>query len=69
MNHIEVETDSQEPQTGKQKLPKFLRSIFKYAELKKGGKRLFWAWIAYQTIKGTLTTSFIWIPLLLYYLK
>jgi hypothetical protein len=32
-----------------------------------GGKRLFWLWIAYQTIKGTLTTALIWIPLLYYY--
>ncbi len=33
-------------------------------KFKKPGKELFWAWIAYQTIKGTLTTSLIWIPLL-----
>jgi hypothetical protein len=33
---------------------------------KKPGKHLFWAWIAYQTIKGTLTTTMIWVPLLLY---
>jgi hypothetical protein len=32
---------------------------------KKPGKELFWAWIAYQTIKGTITTSLIWIPLIL----
>lgn len=25
-------------------------------------KKMFWAWIAYQSIKGTLTLSFIWIP-------
>ncbi len=30
----------------------------------KPAKNLFWAWIAYQTIKGTLTLSFIWIPLI-----
>lgn len=26
-------------------------------------KKMFWAWIAYQSIKGTLTLSFIWIPI------
>lgn len=31
--------------------------------LQRPGKQMFWAWIAYQTIKGTLTTAFIWIPL------
>ena len=28
------------------------------------GKNLFWAWVVYQSIKGILTLSFIWIPLL-----
>ena len=28
-------------------------------------KELFWVWIAYQTIKGLLTTSLIWVPLFL----
>lgn len=32
--------------------------------LRKPGKHMFWTWIAYQSIKGTLTTSLIWIPLL-----
>ncbi|MCB1561968.1 MAG: hypothetical protein KDJ75_00185 [Alphaproteobacteria bacterium] len=32
--------------------------------LKKPGKNLFWAWIAYQAVKGSLTTSLIWFPLL-----
>lgn len=27
------------------------------------GKRAFLLWIAYQSIKGTLTTVFIWAPL------
>jgi hypothetical protein len=31
---------------------------------KKPAKNLFWTWIAYQTVKGTLTLSLIWIPLL-----
>ena len=29
----------------------------------KGSKKLFWAWIIYQAIKGTLTTSLIWAPM------
>lgn len=33
-------------------------------ELKTHCRKFFWAWIAYQTIKGTLTTSLIWLPLL-----
>jgi len=36
-------------------------SFFK--KLKKPSKQMFWAWIAYQTVKGTLTTSLIWVPL------
>ena len=26
-------------------------------------KRYFWLWIAYQTVKGLATTTFIWVPL------
>lgn len=33
----------------------------------RGGKCLFWLWIAYQTVKGTLTTSLIWAPMIYYY--
>ena len=35
-----------------------------FPRFKKPGKNLFWAWVAYQAVKGTLTTSFIWIPLI-----
>jgi hypothetical protein len=35
--------------------------------LKEHKKELFWYWIGYQCIKGALTTSFIWIPLLIAY--
>jgi hypothetical protein len=35
-----------------------------WRRFKKPGKNMFWAWIAYQAIKGTLTTSLIWIPLI-----
>lgn len=40
------------------------RNIFKF---KKPAKNMFWAWIAYQTVKGTLTTSLIWVPLIYAY--
>lgn len=32
-------------------------------------KRFFWWWVGYQAIKGILTLSLIWIPLLLVYLN
>ena len=32
-------------------------------------KRLFWWWVGYQAIKGILTLSLIWIPLLLIWLR
>jgi hypothetical protein len=35
---------------------------------RKGGK-LFWAWVIYQAVKGTLTLSLIWIPLFLLWLN
>lgn len=42
-----------------------IASDFKlFEKLKKPSKQVFWAWIAYQTIKGTVTTSLIWIPLI-----
>lgn len=36
----------------------------KLIKFQKPAKNLFWTWIAYQTVKGTLTTSLIWIPLI-----
>lgn len=33
--------------------------------LKSRKHEMFWAWIAYQTIKGILTTSLIWVPLMI----
>lgn len=36
----------------------------KIKKLKQHCRKFFWAWIAYQTVKGTLTTSFIWLPLI-----
>lgn len=44
-----------------------VRNFKKTAKNGKHAKRLFWAWIAYQCIKGALTTSLIWIPLLFAY--
>jgi hypothetical protein len=32
-------------------------------------KELFWVWIAYQSVKGLITTSLIWVPLILLWLK
>ena len=49
-----------EPQSFWQKLANLRKS--------KGGKlggKLFIVWIVYQAVKGTLTTSLIWIPLLI----
>ena len=34
---------------------------------RKPARSMFWAWIAYQTVKGTLTTSLIWVPLIYAY--
>jgi len=32
-------------------------------------KRFFWWWVGYQAVKGLLTLSLIWIPLLLLWLR
>lgn len=40
-----------------------LRSGISYLNANK--KRFFWAWIAYQAVKGSITLSLIWIPLFL----
>lgn len=34
---------------------------FRFAKPDK--KKLFWAWIGYQTVKGLTTTTLIWVPL------
>jgi len=39
-----------------------IRSSITY--LKEHRAELFWLWIAYQSVKGILTLSLIWIPLL-----
>ena len=38
-------------------------------EMKKGSKKLFWIWIGYQTIKGSITMTFIWAPLIWMWIK
>lgn len=38
------------------------------ARLTQSAKGAFWVWIAYQTIKGLVTTTFIWAPLIYYLL-
>lgn len=35
--------------------------------LKEHKKDFFWYWIGYQCLKGTLTTSLIWAPMLIAY--
>jgi len=39
-----------------------------FKNIHNAGGKVFWIWIAYQTIKGTLTTSLIWIPLIFMWL-
>ncbi|MEM1163990.1 MAG: hypothetical protein AAGJ28_23910 [Pseudomonadota bacterium] len=47
--------------------PKF-RLLEVISTFKKRRKELFWAWLAYQTIKGTATTALIWLPAAAYFL-
>lgn len=49
--------DKEENITGKSRKKSFLK-------LKESGKTVFWVWVFYQCVKGTLTTTFIWIPLI-----
>ena len=37
--------------------------------MKSHKKEVFWVWIIYQSIKGIVTLSFIWIPLWFYLSK
>lgn len=44
----------------------YVRSIGRLKpNVKQHGRKVFWTWIAYQTIKGSLTTALIWVPLYL----
>lgn len=45
--------------TTEQNPPSFFKKL-----VRKPGKKVFWAWVTYQAVKGTLTTAFIWVPLL-----
>ena len=44
-----------------------LRNGIKWLNANK--KRFFWWWVGYQAVKGILTLSLIWIPLLLIWLR
>lgn len=44
-----------------------LKEKLAFKNKKDGSRKLFFAWIAYQAIKGTLTTCFIWGPMLYLY--
>lgn len=33
-------------------------------QLRKHSRKVFWLWIGYQTVKGTITTTFFWIPMI-----
>ncbi|MEM9838183.1 MAG: hypothetical protein AAF830_03410 [Pseudomonadota bacterium] len=39
------------------------------ARWRREGGKLFWAWIAYQSIKGLITLTLIWIPLFMIWLN
>ena len=54
--------DEQEPEAAENAAAETEKKPF-WKKLKKPGKNLFWAWIAYQCIKGTTTLTLIWIPL------
>lgn len=43
------------------------RPLQAVSALKRRRKDLFWAWLAYQTIKGTVTTALIWLPAAAYW--
>lgn len=45
----------------------FIKEKTAFKGKKEAGKKLFWVWITYQAVKGTLTLSFIWAPLAYYY--
>ena len=38
------------------------------ATLRRHRRELIWLWVAYQSVKGTLTTAIVWIPALAYWL-
>ncbi len=63
MNEVDLKIDNPVDEENKEDVKKgFFKS--KTAKL---GKKAFVIWIIYQTVKGTLTTTFIWAPLVYYY--
>lgn len=59
--HANLDQDGQDDNDHQGRF-KFLKRFPKPS--KAAGKKLFWMWIAYQAVKGSLTTAFIWIPLI-----
>ncbi|MEL6725027.1 MAG: hypothetical protein AAFP81_14030 [Pseudomonadota bacterium] len=55
-----------EPQPGSNPIAR-LRDGIRW--LNANRKRFFWWWISYQAVKGLITLSLIWIPLLLIWLR
>lgn len=55
-----------EPQPGS---GRFARARNGIRWLNANRKRFFWWWIGYQAVKGIITLSLIWIPLLLIWLR
>ncbi|MEL7041168.1 MAG: hypothetical protein AAGL90_06570 [Pseudomonadota bacterium] len=41
-----------------------IRALKRVSERK---SELFWAWITYQSVKGIITTSLIWVPLFFFW--
>ena len=55
--------------TGEKEIAIENRPIRKMRRVGRLGKRSFYLWIAYQAIKGTLTTIFIWAPLIWHFMR
>lgn len=56
-----------EPETTAEAKPtssRFGKFGLKKAAFNRFGKYSFWIWVGYQAVKGTLTTVFIWGPLI-----
>jgi hypothetical protein len=43
--------------------------IAKVKKYMRPGKEVFWIWVTYQAVKGILTTTLIWVPALMLWLK
>ncbi|GEM_PF-1432854 len=65
-SETEMEELAEVKQTGFAPIAKLKALI---AHIKANKKKLFWYWITYHCIKGALTTSLIWVPMLYVWLK